>query len=348
MINKNYLKISGIYYLATILVCVWFVLGYLGRIRTDILSSVLIQLISMLIIPLALYTFIISKSAKQTIKDVGIKKVSSKTVGLCVLLGIVLYFFNSYVANFFSTILGILGWENLYAKFSTTTIRFSYGLLVKEFILTAIFPAICEEVLHRGLLLHAGKKFASTKICLIVSSILFGLMHQNIQQFFYASILGFIMGYVSLVTNSIIPSMILHFMNNALSTYFYYGSLLGWRIPILYNKIHTFISSKGLLNVIISCICLFVIIYLIINLIRELKVEHTKLEISKLVQNINITALPVSEIQAKVDEINAVIQNKNRIFAPHKKLGFKNNIFIISSFVLSGFVTICSLIWGLI
>ena len=349
MKNKNFIKLTSIYYLAAILVCVWFVLGFTGVLKNDIISSVLIQIVTMLIVPFFLYTLFVSKNPKQTLKDTGIKKISLKMVGICLILGVLLYFFNSFVANFFSTSLSLLGWENLYAKFGTTTVKFSYGLLIKEFILSAILPAICEEFLHRGLLLHAGKKCGNTKFCLIISSVLFGLMHLNVQQFFYATILGFIIGYVTLVADSIVPSIILHFMNNALSTYFYYGSVLGWKIPTAYYKIKSVLSGNILLNIILSCICLFSIIYLIIYLIKKLKEEQTKNRIKNIVKNLNITNLPINEMQAKIDEINKIIKNKTvYAFQSSKKLSLKNNVFVISSFVLTSLITLSSLIWGLI
>ncbi len=349
MKNKNYLKLSSIYYLAASLVCVFFILGFTGVLKNDIISSLLIQIVAMLIVPFCLYTLFVSKNPKQTLKDTGIKKISLKSVVLCFLLGILLYFLNSFIANFFSTSLSLLGWENLYAKFSSATVKFSYGLLIKEFILSAILPAICEEFLHRGMLLHAGKKYGNTKFCLIISSILFGLMHLNVQQFFYASILGFIMGYITLVADSIIPSIILHFMNNALSTYFYYGSVLGWKIPTTYSNVKIILSANKLLNIIISCICLFSIIYLIIYLIKKLKEEQANNRIKEFVKKLNFTNLPISEMQAKIDEINKIIKdNKLYTFKTVKKLGLKNNVFIISSFVLTGLITLSSLIWGLI
>ena len=199
------------------------------------------------------------------------------------------------------------------------------------------------------MLLHAGKKYGNTKFCLIISSILFGLMHLNVQQFFYASILGFIMGYITLVADSIIPSIILHFMNNALSTYFYYGSALGWKIPTTYSNVKIILSANKLLNIIISCICLFSIIYLIIYLIKKLKEEQANNRIKEFVKKLNFTNLSISEMQTKIDEINKIIKdNKLYTFKTGKKLGLKNNVFIISSFVLTGLITLSSLIWGLI
>ena len=348
MKNKNFLKISAIYYIATILICVWFVLGYFGIITNDILSSFLIQIVTMLAVPLLLYTLFVSKNFRKTLSDTGIKKVSSKIVLLTILLGVLLYFFNSFISNFFASLLSLLGWENLYSRFASTSVQFSYGLLLKEFILSAILPAICEEFLHRGIMLHAGQKYSNPRYCLFISSILFGLMHLNIQQFFYATILGFIMGYVALVADSIIPSMILHFMNNALSTYFYYGSVLGWKIPTAYYNLLNYLAVRPIIYIITSCLCVALIVYLILFLISKIKEVKIKSQIRNMVNELNLTELPIEEMQKKVDEVNLIISQTKNLKTKKEKSPFYSKVFVISSFVLSGLVTLCTFIWGLI
>ena len=187
MKNKNFFKINFIYFTAMICVAVVFVLGYAGVIKNEVLSSFLIQIVVMFAIPLLMYTVLISRNVKQTFKDAGFKKLSGKMIALTILIGIVLYFVNSFVADAFSSIIALFGYENLYGA---TTIRLTYKYLLKDFILSAIFPAFCEEFLHRGIMLFSNKKVNNPRYCLIISSILFGLMHLNINQFFYAAILG--------------------------------------------------------------------------------------------------------------------------------------------------------------
>ena len=51
MKNKNFLKISSIYFTAIVSIAVVFVFGHLGLIKSDILSSILIQIVVMFAIP---------------------------------------------------------------------------------------------------------------------------------------------------------------------------------------------------------------------------------------------------------------------------------------------------------
>ena len=81
---------------------------------------------------------------------------------------------------------------------------------------TAVAPAICEEFAMRcsalGALRRHGKAFA-----VVAVSIVFGLMHGNMIQFVFAFTLGLILGYITVKTDSVIPAMFIHGLNNGLS-----------------------------------------------------------------------------------------------------------------------------------
>lgn len=84
------------------------------------------------------------------------------------------------------------------------------------FISSAAVPAVTEELLFRKAVLerfsHYGNGFA-----IILSAVLFALMHANPTQMLYAFAGGLLMGYVTLECGSIIPAVLIHFANNALS-----------------------------------------------------------------------------------------------------------------------------------
>ena len=81
---------------------------------------------------------------------------------------------------------------------------------------TAIAPAVCEEFAMRcctmGALRKYGKGFAVFAV-----SIVFGLIHQNVIQFVFAFLLGLVFGYITVVTDSVIPAMFIHGLNNGIS-----------------------------------------------------------------------------------------------------------------------------------
>ena len=77
----------------------------------------------------------------------------------------------------------------------------------------ALLPAICEELIFRGIITNGLKKYG-TAPAVMISSVLFALMHQNLQQLIYQLFLGAVMAYIVIKTGSIFYTMILHFFNN--------------------------------------------------------------------------------------------------------------------------------------
>lgn len=344
MKNKNIFKINIIYFVALLSVATVFVLGYLGFLKNDILSSFLIQIVVMFAIPLLMYTLLTKKPFKQTFLDCGFKKITSKMLGITIILGFVLYFINSFVADAFYGIISMFGYESISAK-STTS--FSYAMLLKDLVLSCVLPGICEEFLHRGILLNASKKYANTRYCLIVSSILFGLTHLNIRQFFYASILGFLIGLVTLASDSIIPAIIIHFMNNFLSNYFFYGKQLNWPLAKFVGFVENLFMADLFIFTISSIISTILLILLYRYLLKHLFKERIQNEVKTIVKALQMEKLTIIQAQIKFNQINELMKHKT-LKEQKIKQSFTDKIFLISSIVLGTLVTISSFIWGVI
>lgn len=85
----------------------------------------------------------------------------------------------------------------------------------------ALIPAVLEELLFRLAsikLLHDNKKTA-----LLLSAVMFAFAHANLFQIPFALIAGFACGSLYIVTGSILPSVLLHFLNNTVSLLSIYG-----------------------------------------------------------------------------------------------------------------------------
>ncbi len=80
----------------------------------------------------------------------------------------------------------------------------------------AVVPAFCEEFLFRKTILSALSPFGEV-FAIISSSILFGLMHQNILQIFYATMAGLVIGCAYSRTRSFLCVFLIHFSNNFVS-----------------------------------------------------------------------------------------------------------------------------------
>ncbi len=85
-------------------------------------------------------------------------------------------------------------------------------------LLIAVVPAVCEELLFRGLLL-GGLGCASRKWpAILVSAAVFGVFHFLLFKFAVTAALGVVLAYACWQSKSIVPGMVAHMMHNALTS----------------------------------------------------------------------------------------------------------------------------------
>jgi len=77
-----------------------------------------------------------------------------------------------------------------------------------------VAPAICEELVFRGYI-QSQYKHHTLKKAALINGLFFGIMHMNIQQFFYAFIMGIIFFMMVHYTRSIRAGILSHFVLNA-------------------------------------------------------------------------------------------------------------------------------------
>lgn len=125
----------------------------------------------------------------------------------------------AYTGNILTSLLlgnmEIIGITNSQGFSSIETNTFTF--IVTTFI-TAVTPAFAEEFLFRGVILGKLRPYGDG-FAVIISSILFALMHCNIGQIPFAFIGGAIFGFVTVKTNSMLPAMIIHSVNNLISCF---------------------------------------------------------------------------------------------------------------------------------
>lgn len=97
----------------------------------------------------------------------------------------------------------------------------TFGILGNDFIgiclviiSGALVPAFCEEFLFRGTFLNRTVEFISPYKSLIISSLLFAFVHLQLIMIPQLFIFGFYLGLVVIMTKSIYPAIIIHFLNN--------------------------------------------------------------------------------------------------------------------------------------
>ena len=161
------------------------------------------------------------------------------------------------------------------------------------------------------------------------------------------------MGYVAIVADSIYPSIIIHFLNNFLNTYFYYGYYLNWPFATLVNDLQALIASNIFVFIIVNTILVCLLIVLYLYLTRSLAKERVRYDVKKIISCLEIDNLPLEQAQAKINQANEILQKSESLKFKNTvtgggKFSFLSQVFLISSLVLGSLITISTFVWGII
>jgi len=86
--------------------------------------------------------------------------------------------------------------------------------IIFPLLFVGVGPAFVEEMLFRGVILNGFKENYSHKKAIIVSSLLFGIVHLNPWQFVTAFIMGIVSAWVCLKIKALTLSIYMHLFNN--------------------------------------------------------------------------------------------------------------------------------------
>ncbi|CAN5909606.1 hypothetical protein BH11MYX2_BH11MYX2_27650 [soil metagenome] len=78
----------------------------------------------------------------------------------------------------------------------------------------AVMPAICEEILFRGVLVRGLATRFVPLVSVAISAVAFSAFHISLVRAVPTLMLGLVYGYIALRARSVIPTMIAHFLNN--------------------------------------------------------------------------------------------------------------------------------------
>lgn len=155
-----------------------------------------------------LFYFLFSRrSMSDTIKTSYVRQ---KELWAIVFVGMAVAMVANTASDMIQTNFSFFGLQN---TLDMTTKANSPLEIILYIISTAVVPAFAEEFAFRGILMGTLRKFGDA-FAIITSAIVFGAMHGNIVQVPFAFILGLVFAYVDCKTNSILPSIIIHFINN--------------------------------------------------------------------------------------------------------------------------------------
>ncbi len=85
------------------------------------------------------------------------------------------------------------------------------------FVFAAVIAPVFEELVFRGTLMQALKPYGNG-LAILYTGILFGLYHGNLSQCFYTMAIGIALGYIANITNSLVPTTVIHICINSISS----------------------------------------------------------------------------------------------------------------------------------
>ena len=342
-------------------------LSNFGAVWQDVLGTLIIQILIMFVLPLTLYSLLIKVKPKSVFKTCNFSKINTATVFISFGLGISMFFINIAVSAVFNGIISFFGYQTPIAFGSVESAGTGVDMFFLDVLMVAILPALCEEFLHRGILLQ-GTKHEGFGKSIVISSILFGLMHLNISQVSYAIVLGLVMGFASVVAKNIWVPIIMHFTNNFISIYLDYATVNGWFGGDFYSWLASLSNTSMLVVFFVCFVSLLAVaafmVYLILQLFKQNILLKVNRAIDKVYESDNASkddpiVLQKSRMLQQMLEENTLLnlnyeQMKSpiEVVMPKQKIKYKttikDNIFLISSLVLGGLVTLFTLIWGFI
>lgn len=202
----------------------------------DFHYGILITEFLLIALPTVIYTKIRGASIKSALRFNRLSLIDA--------LLVVVAFVSAYFVAVFLNLLGEI-LISMLGKLIIPDIPFAKN--PKEYLVLLLVIAgsagICEEILFRGYMLRAYERFGMWP-GIIATSMLFSILHLNIQNILAPFFLGIILGFVVYKTNSIFAGMIGHFVNNAISVTWGYVIM---NLPF-YNSINAEQVQNGMVT----------------------------------------------------------------------------------------------------
>lgn len=88
------------------------------------------------------------------------------------------------------------------------------------YVAIGILAPLVEELVFRGAILRTLLKLFDRRwhwVAIVISALIFGAVHMNIPQFIHASLIGLLLGWMYFRTDSIIPGVAFHWVNNTVA-----------------------------------------------------------------------------------------------------------------------------------
>ncbi|MBR0113170.1 MAG: CPBP family intramembrane metalloprotease [Clostridia bacterium] len=138
---------------------------------------------------------------------------NSVTALLLIFVGLFFCVAGDYVTSWLSALVRIFGFE-LTTPDETVATGFFPRLVYVIYV--AFTAPLCEEIAIRGVVLQPLRRYGDV-FAIVVSSVVFGVLHGNLVQAPFAFVVGIGLGYTACITGSLWPCIIIHSINNLIA-----------------------------------------------------------------------------------------------------------------------------------
>ena len=194
---------------------------------------------------------------------------------VCLGIGVFTLFSLAGTLNYFELLVDKLGKSSSTLSYEMD----SFWKYIISLISLAVLPAICEELLFRGVIVNSLKS-KSYMFAIFVSSLMFAIFHFSLSQLIYPFCFGIILSIVYLKTDNLLFPILLHFANNGLSVSIQYFSSS--------SSTSTFTHSASMLMYAIITLAIWIVV--ICKLVKYFKQTKQDSQISNNTENNNSIA----------------------------------------------------------
>lgn len=152
---------------------------------------------------------------KVSVKQVFPVKCNPKYYLIALMIAFGMFFSLNWLNGFFIDLIGRETSEQT-QKISEFITSLSGAKIIPAILVIALLPAIFEEGLFRGVILNGCEQSMGSIRTIFTVGFCFSLFHGNVEQTIYQFIAGCLFAFVAIRSRSILPCMLMHFLNNAL------------------------------------------------------------------------------------------------------------------------------------
>ncbi len=165
--------------------------------------------------------------------EIPAKTLDARQFRIIICIVYFLIYAGNIIGRIVTTIISAIAGSNMSNAVSTLV---TGSDLLPRFVVLVLIAPVAEEIFFRKLLIEKLLPYGE-RVAVITSGLIFGLVHGNFSQFFYAFALGLALGYIYIKTGNLTYTILLHMAVNLM------GSIVG---PAVINAGTLLMSAFGL------------------------------------------------------------------------------------------------------